>query len=154
MDLSQVVILSSPATSGISWLHQEDPFVWLLYSKVQFRMPSLTSWVTVGTCLFSGPASPCKWGTVLHLFSFRSLRPFLRFLRCVLPAFLWYPKQILSQVPNLNFVSLGLPWHCESYTQLLRSCTDRMAVEQRNCYLGALQHLQSPLGQLRKPSSS
>ena len=154
MDLSQVVILSSPATSGISWLHQEDPFVWLLYSKVQFRMPSLTSWVTVGTCLFSGPASPCKWGTVLHLYSFRSLRPFLRFLRCVLPAFLWYPKQILSQVPNLNFVSLGLPWHCESYTQLLRSCTDRMAVEQRNCYLGALQHLQSPLGQLRKPSSS
>ena len=154
MDLSQVVILSSPATSGISWLHQEDPFVWLLYSKVQFRMPSLTSWVTVGTCLFSGPASPCKWGTVLHLFSFRSLRPFLRFLRCVLPAFLWYHKQILSQVPNLNFVSLGLPWHCESYTQLLRSCTDRMAVEQRNCYLGALQHLQSPLGQLRKPSSS
>ena len=154
MDLSQVVILSSPATSGISWLHQEDPFVWLHYSKVQFRMPSLTSWVTVGTCLFSGPASPCKWGTVLHLFSFRSLRPFLRFLRCVLPAFLWYPKQILSQVPNLNFVSLGLPWHCESYTQLLRSCTDRMAIEQRNCYLGALQHLQSPLGQLRKPSSS
>lgn len=68
--------------------------------------------------------------------------------------FSWHPKQILSRVPNLSFVSLGLPWHCESYTQLLRSCTDRIAIAQRNCYLGALQHLQSPLGQLHKPFSS
>ena len=93
--------------------------MWLLHSKVQFRIPSLTSWMTVGKYLFSGPASPCKWGTVLHLFYCRSPRPFLKFLRCVLSAFLGIPNRYSPGSPTSVLFHLG----CHGIVKVTPSCS-------------------------------
>lgn len=77
------------------------PFLGPPHTKAQFGVPLLSGWVIVNKYdLFSGPASPFKWETILNIFCYKSPRPFFRFLRWVLPVTLCHTKQISPRFPS------------------------------------------------------
>lgn len=58
---------------------RKDPVTFLMDPSLQGAIPSSTAnyWAIVNKYdLFSGPASPFKWETILNIFYYKSLSPF------------------------------------------------------------------------------